>query len=158
MAQKLNSMRLLDANRIVYEVKTYEPNIHDASEVAAAIGVPATEVYKTLVLERTNTRPILVMIPANRQLDLKTFAAGIGEKKLSMAAHEDVETQTGLKVGGIGALALTHKHWDVYLDQTAAIHEQICVSAGQRGVNLRIPVKGLIQVPAVKMVDASTDT
>ena len=158
MAQKLNSMRLLDANRIVYEVKTYDPTIHDASEVAVAIRVPANEVYKTLVVERTNAKPILVMIPANRQLDLKKLAAGIGEKKLSMAAHADAETQTGLKVGGIGALALTHKHWDVYLDQTAAIHEQICVSAGQRGTNLRIPVRGLIQVLAVKMVDASTDS
>ena len=158
MAQKLNPMRLLDANRIVYEVKTYDPNIHDASAVAAAIGVPATEVYKTLVVERSNARPILVMIPANRQLDLKKLAAGLGEKKLSMAAQADAETQTGLKVGGIGALALTHKHWDVYLDQTAAVHEQICVSAEQRGVNLRIPVKDLIQMLAVKMADASTDT
>lgn len=155
MATKLNSMRVLESNKVTYEAREYEPNIHDAVEAAAAMGVPADQVYKTLVVERTNGKPVLVMIPADHQLDLKKFAVAIGEKKIGMAAHADAEKLTGLKVGGIGALALVHKHWDVYLDQSAKAHEQICVSAGQRGINLQVPVADLVRVLSARWVDAS---
>src|SRR5438045_3113769 len=139
MANKLNSMRVLEANHIPYDVMEYDPAVHDATEVAVKIGVPVETVYKTLVVERTaGGKPMLVMIAANRQLDLRKFAAAIGEKKVTMAAHADAERLTGLKVGGIGALALLQKNWDVYLDQPALALDYICVSAGQRGINLRV--------------------
>jgi Cys-tRNA(Pro)/Cys-tRNA(Cys) deacylase len=157
MATKLNSMRLLETNKVAYEVKNYDSTIHDAVEAAKAMGAPVEQVYKTLVVERTNAKPVLVMIPAARHLDLKKFAAAIGEKKVNMASHADAEKLTGLKVGGIGALALTQKRWDVYLDQTASSHESICVSAGQRGTNLRVPVADLVRVLNAKMVDASAE-
>src|SRR5579871_1624855 len=131
MATKLNSMRLLDTNHVKYDIMTYDQAIHDASEAARAMGVPASQVYKTLVVERAGSKPVLVMIPAESHLDLKKFAAAIGEKKVSMAAHADAEALTGLKVGGIGALALTNKHWDVYIDQSATALDAVCVSAGQ---------------------------
>src|SRR5437016_1098922 len=105
MVQKLNSMRLLETNKIAYEIKEYDPAIHDASEVASAISMPAEQIYKTLVVECPHAKPVLVMIAANRHLDLKKFAAAIGEKKVNMAAHADAEAHTGLKVGGIGGLA-----------------------------------------------------
>ena len=63
-----------------------------------------------------------------------------------MAAHAEAEKLTGLKVGGISALALTQKHWDVVLDASAEQHPAILVSAGQRGINLELPVAGLKQV------------
>jgi Cys-tRNA(Pro)/Cys-tRNA(Cys) deacylase len=72
-----------------------------------------------------------------------------------MAAHADAEKQTGLKVGGIGALALVHKKWDVYLDHAASSLESICVSAGQCGTNLRVGVADLIRVLGAKVVDAT---
>src|SRR5258708_37771837 len=155
MATKLNSMRLLESKKIPYEVLSYDPGIHDAVEAAKAINMPVSSVYKTLVVERPGSKPVLVMIPADRQLDLKKFAAAIGEKKVSMAAHADAEKLTGLKVGGIGALALTHKNWSVYLDQTASAHEWIGVSAGQRGINLRVAVPELVRVLNAKLADAS---
>jgi Cys-tRNA(Pro)/Cys-tRNA(Cys) deacylase len=157
MANKLNSMRLLESHNVPYEVFNYDPSIHDADEVGAKIGVPAAQVYKTLVVERANTssKPILVMIAADRHLDLKKLAASIGEKKVSMAAHADAEKHTGLKVGGIGALALVHKKWDVYLDRAAANLDSICVSGGQRGTNLRVAVADLIRVLNAKVVEAT---
>jgi Cys-tRNA(Pro)/Cys-tRNA(Cys) deacylase len=157
MASKLNSMRLLESHGVSYDVMNYDDSIHDAEEVAQKLGVPAEQVYKTLVVERAaGGKPVLVMIAANRHLDLKKLAAAIGEKKVNMAAHADAEKMTGLKVGGIGALALVQKHWDVYLDKPAAELETICVSAGQRGVNLRVPVKDLIRVLEAKVVEATT--
>jgi Cys-tRNA(Pro)/Cys-tRNA(Cys) deacylase len=156
MATKLNSMRLLESNKIPYEVLHYDPGIHDAVEAAKAINMPVSNVYKTLVVERPGSKPVLVMIPAERHLDLKKFAVAIGEKKMIMAAHADAEKLTGLKVGGIGALALTNKNWNVYLDQTASGLDKICVSAGQRGTNLRVAVGDLVQVLKAKFVEASS--
>ncbi len=155
-ANKLNSMRFLESHKIAYEVMTYDDSIHDAQDAAQAIGVPVEQVYKTLVVERAaGGKPMLVMIAANRQLDLKKFAAAIGEKKVNMAAHADAEALTGLKVGGIGALALTHKNWAVYLDRPAAALTNIYVSAGQRGTNLRVSVADLIRILNAKVVDAT---
>jgi Cys-tRNA(Pro)/Cys-tRNA(Cys) deacylase len=156
MANKLNSMRLLETHKVTYEALTYNPDIHDAVAAAHAMQVPPDNVYKTLVVERMAGKPVLVMIPSNKHLDLKKLAASIGEKKVSMASHADAEALTGLKVGGIGALALTHKNWIVYLDQTASGLEFICVSAGQRGTNLKLSVADLVQVLKAKLVDASS--
>jgi Cys-tRNA(Pro)/Cys-tRNA(Cys) deacylase len=156
-SHKLNSMRLLETNNIEYGVKTYDgETADDAVEVVRLIGVEPAEVFKTLVVERVGGgKPMLVMIPANRHLDLKKFAASIGQKKVVMASHTDAEKATGLKVGGIGALALVHKNWDVFVDRSGDELTHICVSAGQRGINLRVPVKPLLQVLKAKVVEAT---
>jgi Cys-tRNA(Pro)/Cys-tRNA(Cys) deacylase len=96
------------------------------------------------------------MIAADRQLDLKQMARAAGEKKVQMASHADAEKYTGLKVGGISALMLTHKNWDVYLDQAATQLQNIYISAGQRGVELRLPVNDLIQLLRPKIAEVST--
>ena len=157
MTNKLNSMRVLEANKVAYNIFTYDEEIHDAVQVAAVIGIPVNQVYKTLVVERSAGRkPVLVMIAADKQLDLKKLAASVGEKKVSMASHADAERLTGLKVGGIGALALIQKNWSVYLDQPVEKLSHICVSAGQRGTNLRVPVADLVRVLKAKIVQASS--
>src|SRR5258708_2235967 len=97
---KLNSMRYLESEGIPFEILTYDPAIHDAMEAAAAMKMPPEQVYKTLVVLRaseTNNKPVLVMLAATRQLDLKKFAAVIGEKKVAMAPHAEAEKLTGLK-------------------------------------------------------------
>ena len=153
---KLNSMRFLESHGVPFETLTYDSAIHDAIEAADAMNMPRQQVYKTLVVERAaGGKPMLVMIAAGRQLDLKKFAAAIGEKKVSMASHDDAEKQTGLKVGGIGALALVHKKWDAYLDKPATLEDRICVNAGQRGINLRVPGADVIRVLSAKVVEAT---
>lgn len=156
MTTKLNSMRFLEAQQVPYEALTYDEIVHDAVEVAEVLGVLPAHLYKTLVVERSSGgKPVLVMIASDRQLDLKKFAAAIGEKKVNMASHADAEALTGLKVGGIGALALIAKNWQVYLDQPATQLQHICVSAGQRGVNLRVPVGDLLRVLKARVVEAT---
>lgn len=155
---KLNSMRILEAAGVPYETLTFEVHDHlDATEVARLIGVPVEQVYKTLVVLAAagGNRPCLVMIRADRQLDLKKFAASIGHKKMVMATHAEAERLTALKVGGIGALALTHKKWEVYLDKTAESLDKINVSAGQRGINLRLAVQDLVRVTKASVVEAT---
>lgn len=141
-------MRVLEQHGVAYTTFTFSPEIHSALGVAEAVGVPPETVYKTLVVLRPDGRPLLAVIPGPASLDLKALAAATGVKKLSMASHTEAEHLTGLKVGGISPLALLHKRWPVVLDTSAESHEAILISAGQRGVNLRVPVAGLKQVLA----------
>jgi Cys-tRNA(Pro)/Cys-tRNA(Cys) deacylase len=158
MAAKLNSMRFLEKHNVPYEVTQFPDTERDAEVIAGILGVPANAVYKTLVVEPVGGgKPFLVLIAADRQLDLKKTAVAAGHKKVSMASHNDAEKLTGLKVGGISALALTHKNWAVYLDKPAAQLAHIYVSAGQRGMDLQVPTEAFIRILNAKVVDVSAD-
>jgi Cys-tRNA(Pro)/Cys-tRNA(Cys) deacylase len=158
MATKLNSMRLLEKNNIPYEVTEFPDTERDAETIADILGVPAFMVYKTLVVDPVGGgKPFLAILAAYRHLDLKKTAVVSGHKKVSMAAHADAEKHTGLKVGGISALALTQKNWAVYLDKPAVELEHILVSAGQRGMDLRVPTAAFIRVVNARVADISAD-
>ena len=158
MAAKLNSMRLLEQHKIPYELVEYPDTLRDAEEIAEVLGVPPFLVYKTLVVEpEGGGKPFLVMLAAHRHLDLKRLAAVAGAKKVRMAAHRDAEALTGLKVGGISALALTHKNWITFLDQPATEHQHILISAGQRGMDLRVPTMALVGLVHARIADVGID-
>ncbi|MBE2268906.1 MAG: aminoacyl-tRNA deacylase [Anaerolinea sp.] len=159
MADKINSMRLLDQHKIPYEVLEYDGSqFHDAEEVAEMLGIPPHLIYKTLVVEPDGGgKPMLALLASNRHLDLKRLAAAAGEKKVRMAAHKDAEAQTGLKVGGISPLALTQKNWKVFLDQPATGLQHITLSAGQRGLQIRMPVTALIGLVKARVAEIGTD-
>ena len=151
---KLNSMRLLEAKNIPYEVLTYEPITRDAEEVAELIGLPPFMVFKTLVVQSVETgKPLLALLPSDRQLDLKRMAASAGEKKVKLASHTDAEALTGLKVGGISPLMLTDKNWKVYVDKSAVELQNIVISAGQRGTQLRVPTMPVLTLLRARIVD-----
>ena len=155
VAQKLNSMRLLDQQKTSYTVHEFPDTIHSATGVADAVGRPYEMVYKTLVVLPNKGKPMLVIIAADRELDLKKVAQATGQKKVQMATHKEAERLTGLKTGGISALALLHKNFSVYLNQPALELEYILVSAGQRGINLEIPVQDLIKITKAKLIEAT---
>ncbi len=158
MPAKLNSMRLLEQNKIPYELVEYPDDLRDAEVIAEVLGVPPFLVYKTLVAQpEAGGRPFLVMLAASRHLNLKALAAVAGEKKIKMATHKDAEALTGLKVGGISALALVHKNWTVFLDQPATEHQHILISAGQRGMDLRVPTMALVGLVHARIADVGID-
>jgi Cys-tRNA(Pro)/Cys-tRNA(Cys) deacylase len=154
---KNNITRLLDAQKVKYQVFTYryDDGIHSAAEVAEAIGLPAAQVFKTLVAQADDPKrkPMLVIVPGQDTLDLRVLAKAVNTKKIKMASHADAEKMTGLQTGGISALALIHKGFDVYLDEQANQFEQIAVSAGQRGANILLPVKDLVQLTRARLVN-----
>lgn len=154
MINKTNAMRLLDSKGVPYQVFTYDTDFHSAEEVADIIGVPAGEVYKTLVVLREKGKPMLVMVPAPQQLDPKQFARAIGEKKVWMASQKEAESLTGLQVGGISPLVLLNKGFAIYLDASARALTSLNISAGQRGVNLRLKVEDLVKVTGCRFVAA----
>lgn len=150
-----NVTRLLDSRKISYEVFEFPPEKHSAEETAELLGVPPERVYKTLVVlrEAKGKKPLLVMVPAGRELNLKTLAAALGEKKLKMATQREAESLTGLQVGGISALALLNKGFEMCLDRAAQALPYIHISAGQRGANLRLAAPDLIALTNAKLVE-----
>jgi len=168
--QKTNAMRLLDARQVTYRVKEYDPTraFHSAEEAAVLIGAPVESVYKTLVVLRDpstslgagapgKSKPLLVMIPANRELDLKLLAKEIGEKRVRMATQREAEQLTGLQVGGISALALLNRGFQVVLDASAQTLKAIHISAGVRGVDIELGVEDLIAVAQARVLRATSD-
>jgi Cys-tRNA(Pro)/Cys-tRNA(Cys) deacylase len=147
-------MRLLEANDVDYQVLSFSPDIHSAAGVAEALGLDPSEVYKTLVIVREKGKPLLVMVPGDEQVDLGVLAASVGEKKLHMATHQDAERLTGLHVGGISALALLNRGFEICIDEAARDLDQIIVSAGKRGLDLRLPVVDLVRVTEAHWVTA----
>jgi Cys-tRNA(Pro)/Cys-tRNA(Cys) deacylase len=154
---KTNAMRLLDKQRIPYEAFFYPESIHSAEEVAPLLGVPASHVFKTLVVFADGTRHLLVITPGDRALDMRLVAKAVNAKAAQMAPQREAERLTGLKVGGISPLALTDKPFEVYLDASGTALEHLYINGGQRGVNLRLRVADLLQVTGAKVIQATAD-
>lgn len=160
MAIRNNVTRLLDARKVWYEPVEYDAaTFHSADEVAALVGAPPGQVFKTIVVLRGDPakRPLLVIVPGDREVDLKRLAAGLGEKKLRVAPQREAEAVTKLQVGGISALALVNRGFDVVLDCSAEAfgEDGIYVSGGQRGLNVRIKPADLIAITGARLLDAS---
>jgi Cys-tRNA(Pro)/Cys-tRNA(Cys) deacylase len=148
-------MRWLDQRKVAYQTHTYDDAAHhSAVEVAAMVGVRPEQVYKTLVMLRPRGRPLLVMMPAPAEVDPRRLAESLGEKSVEMAPQREAERLTGLKVGGIGALALLGKPFDVCLERGALAHERILVNPGRRGINIDVAVADLVRLTSARLVDA----
>lgn len=156
-AEKTNSMRLLEQRGVAYQAFWYDPALHSAVAVAEALSLPPERVYKTLVVLRDppRGRPLLVMVPGPREADLRLLSRSLGEKALRMASRRDAERLTGLQAGGIGALALLGKGFEVYLDQTARELDWLLVNPGRRGVNVRLSVADLMSITGARPVAAT---
>jgi Cys-tRNA(Pro)/Cys-tRNA(Cys) deacylase len=153
---KTLAMRILDARGIPYEPVSYVVLDHlSAGQVAAAIGFPVEQTFKTLVAlpERSQARPLLALLPGDSQLDLKKLAATAGEKKVQMAPQREAERLTGLEKGGISPLALLDKAWPVFVDETAILFDRIEISAGRVGVGVIVPVAPLLELLAAQLGD-----
>jgi Cys-tRNA(Pro)/Cys-tRNA(Cys) deacylase len=152
---KTNSMRMLESRRIPYRAHEFSAEFHSAEEAAEVLGVPLSQIYKTLVVMRQGGRPMLVMVPGDKALDLKLLASAVGEKKLRMATQREAEAHTGLEVGGISALALLHKRFDVYADDAILSLSRVYVSAGRRGIDLSLLPGDLLRVTNARAVQVT---
>jgi len=153
---KNNVTRFLESRKVEYEAFELPADKHSAEETAALIGVPADIVYKTIVIVREKKgKPILCMVPAPAEVDLKKLAKALDEKKLSLPTQREAEALTGLQAGGISPLALLNKGFQICLDHSAEVHEKIHVSGGQRGLNIRLAVKDLVALTNAKWVEAT---
>jgi Cys-tRNA(Pro)/Cys-tRNA(Cys) deacylase len=131
---KTNAARILDQQKIPYELLTYavDPNDLAAENAADKLGLPPAQVFKTLVARGDRAGVCLAVIPANTTLDLKALAKLTGDRKVETVPLKEVQGLTGYIRGGVTALGCK-KPYPVYLDQSAQRFAQIAVSAGKRG-------------------------
>ena len=84
------------------------------------------------------------MVPGTSQVDLKALAKSVQEKKLVLPTEREAENLTGLQAGGISPLALTNRGYQVILDSSAEVFDELHVSGGQLGLNIRLPTLDFI--------------
>ncbi len=152
-----NVTRLLDSRKIRYTAFELPAEKLGAIETARRLSVPIQQVFKTIVVLREKPgKAILAVIPGDTQANLKAIAAAVNEKKVRLPTQKEAEQVTGLQAGGISPLALINKGFQVILHQTAEYFEQIHISGGQRGLNIRLPVKDLLDLTHARLAEIAS--
>ena len=143
---KTNAARLLDKAKIAYELIPYEVDENDLSaiHVAASLGENIEQVFKTLVLHGDKSGYFVCVIPGEHEVDLKLAAKASGNKKCDLIPVKELLPLTGYIRGGCSPLA-GKKHYPVFVDESAILHERIYFSAGHRGVQLRLAPDDLLR-------------
>ena len=141
-----NVTRFLDSRKVKYIAYELPAEKLGALEAAQILGVSSEQVFKTIVTKREKGKPVLAVIPGPRVVDLKALASFLGEKKMHLPTEREAEQLTGLQAGGISPLALINKGFQVVIDSASEAFEDIYISGGQRGLNIRLGVKDLIQL------------
>src|ERR1700739_2533386 len=146
MKQKTNAARLLDQLRIRYELREYEVDPEDlaAEAVAAKIGLPPGQLFKTLVAEGDRHGFGMAAIPGDTELNLKALAAASGDRKIHLVPVKELQKLTGYIRGGVTALA-AKKTYPVHVDETIKLFEVISVSAGIRGTQILLTPEDFIR-------------
>jgi Cys-tRNA(Pro)/Cys-tRNA(Cys) deacylase len=150
---KTNAARVLDRLGIVYELREYkvDPDDLSAETVAAKVGLPPEQLFKTLAVRGDRNGIYLAVIPASEELDFKALAQRTGDRNVDMLPLKDVQAATGYIRGGVTALACK-KDYPVYIDELAQICEVISVSAGIRGLQILLAPEDYIRAVNARVV------
>lgn len=134
---KTNAARILDGLGVVYTLQEYEVDPEDlrATTVAAKIGMPPEQVFKTLLCAVGSSDYVFAVVPGDAELDFKKLARAAGARKAEMASLKDVQPLTGYIRGGVTVLG-AKKAYPAFADETIELFDVISVSAGHRGVQI----------------------
>lgn len=137
--QKTNAARILDRLGISYELVPYsfDPDDLAAEHVAEELGEPIEQVFKTLVLRGDKTGLFVCVVAGNREVDLKLAAKASGNKKVEMLPLKELLPTTGYIRGGCTSIGMK-KHYPTYFSEEMASFDMVYVSAGQRGLQLKV--------------------
>ena len=155
MATMNNVTRLLDAKKIKYQAFELPAEKLGALESARQLGVSPEMVFKTIVIVRKPGKPVLAVVPGSAEANLKAIAKVLGEKKVFLPTQAEAEKLTGLQAGGISPLALLNKGFRVLLDESAHDYDEIHISGGQRGLNIRLGVSDLVKLTNARVAAIS---
>lgn len=155
--KKTNAARILDRLGISYELVPYpfDPNDLAAEHVAEELNEPIEKVYKTLTLRGDKTGPIVCVVAGNREVDLKKAANASGNKKVEMVHMKELLPLTGYIRGGCTSIGMK-KHFPTYVSAEAASFPFIYVSAGQRGLQLKLAPADLLRAADATYADIAT--
>ena len=137
MSHKTNAVRLLDQLGVNYELREYEvdPDDLSAETVAAKVGLPAEQVFKTLVARGDRNGICLAVIPGDSEVNLKALGSASSDRKIHLVPMKDLLGLTGYVRGGVTALA-GKKDYPVYVDETVELFDVVSISAGTRGLQI----------------------
>ena len=143
---KTNAVRILDRNKIKYELINYEcDEFVDGLHTAEATGAPVEQSYKTLVMQGKSKKYYVFVIPIAREVDLKAAARAVDEKSVEMIHVKDLTAITGYVRGGCSPLGMK-KAFPTIIDASAQQYEDIYVSGGRIGTSIRLNPEDLAQV------------
>ncbi len=151
-----NVTRLLDLHKIKYTAYELPAEKLGAIETARLLNVDTSVVFKTIVVTREKSKkPLLAVVPGNSTVDLKLLAAALNEKKVFLPTEREAEQMTGLQAGGISPLALINKGFQVMIDSSAQRFDEIHISGGQRGLNIKLPVADLAKLTNARFANVN---
>ena len=144
-------MRRLDAAKIPYEILEYEVDENDLSgmHIAEQLNFPPEKMFKTLVAKGDKTGPLVFCIPVNEEIDLRRAASITGNKKIEMIHVKDLLSLTGYIRGGCTPIGMK-KPFPTFIDESCLEFDYIYISAGQRGLQLRLSPTDLIGYTSAK--------
>lgn len=154
--KKTNAVRLLDAKGISYELTEYEVDENDLSAVTLArkIGQDIEQIFKTLVLRGDKTGVFVCVVPGNAEVDLKKAAKVSGNKNCAMVQQKELLGLTGYIRGGCSPIGLK-KPYPIFIHETCQLFDHIFISAGQRGMQVKINPEDLISVVGAVICDVA---
>jgi len=151
-----NATRLLDSRKIPYTAYELPAEKLGALETARLLNVDPAAVFKTIIVTREKPgKPLLVLVPGTSTVELKLLASALGEKKVHLPTEREAEQVTGLQAGGISPLVLLNKGFQVVIDDSAIEQEEIHISGGQRGLNIKLRVADLIRLTNARTASIS---
>lgn len=154
-----NVIRMLTSKKISFQIFELPKEKLGAQRTAQILNIPIEIVCKTIVVKRTTPgKHILAVLPGNRSVNLKLISAALNEKKLIIPTEKEAEQLTGLQSGGISPLALINKGFQVLIDSSIINQKEVHVSAGQRGLNIRIHLDNLVSLTNAKFFPISSET
>lgn len=155
---KTNVARILDKEKVPYEIKSYDydPDDLNATHAADEFGLEYGRVFKTLVLRGDKNGLFVCVIPSDRTVDLKKAAKASGNKSAEMLHVKDLLENTGYIRGGCSPIGMK-KHYPTYIDSTVNDWPSITVSAGQRGVMVFVTPADIIRVARMTAVDLTKE-
>jgi Cys-tRNA(Pro)/Cys-tRNA(Cys) deacylase len=154
---KTNAARILDGLGIAYTLQEYEVDPEDlrATTVAAKIGMPAEQVFKTL-LGAVGGDYVFAVVPGDGELDFKKLARAAGVRKAEMASLKDVQPLTGYIRGGVTVFG-AKKAYPAFADETIELFDVISVSAGHRGIQIVLSPADYLRATGATVADLSKD-
>lgn len=155
---KTNAARLLDQAKVAYELIPYEVDENNlaADHVADSLGEDINCVFKTLVLKGDRTGHFVCVVPGNAEVDLKKAAKVSGNKKADLIAMKELLPTTGYIRGGCSPIGMK-KPFPTYFHQSCIGFEYIYVSAGMRGLQIKIAPQVLVDFVKATVVDVVAD-
>ena len=155
--EKTNVARLLDRAKIAYELVPYQVDENNlaATHVAESLGEPIERVYKTLVLSGDRNGYFVCVVQGDKEVNLKAAAKVSGNKSAEMIPMKELLPTTGYIRGGCTPIGMK-KRFPTFIDTTASAFDYIYISAGVRGLQLKINPAELIAFVGAQVADVET--